>query len=294
MTTGCKKAISSSIHRFAKRAVSIAASDELSRKKIVSSYYEARFRLGNLRRAVPDHTAEELLSWKRTMNAKVEYAREVYRGNSFYGAGRAMREYANVSTSLKACIEHGLYLGSYTNPLELDDSGLPAVVTYGPVRARHIHDSSGTPILTVGPYIAYAESYLSEVQMMRAKRMLGRTLLAFPSHSIDYVEKRFDTPSYIEHLKARAKDEDMDTVLVSLYFTDILSGAAELYERVGFKVVTNGYREDSNFLCRLRSLILLADGTSSNSMGTHIGYCAYFGKAHHVFRQELGAAGATE
>lgn len=290
----CKKVIGSFGHRFAKSTISLVAPDELSRKKAVSSYYAVKFWFHNKRRVMPDHTAEELLSWQRVMDSKVKYSKEIYRGNSLYGAGRALREYAGILSPLKACIEHGLYLGNYANPLELDKSGLPAIVTFGPARARHIRDSSSVPILAVGPYIAYAEDYLAEDQMARAKQMLGRTLLAFPSHSVDYIKKRFDVPRYIEHLKARAEDEGMDTVLVSLYFADVLNGAAEPYERAGFKVVTSGYREDSNFLPRLRSLILLADSTSSNSMGTHIGYCVYLGRPHCVFQQDWIAKGVTK
>ena len=290
---GFKKIFKSTAHHFAKNIVYLVAPDELSRKKIVSMYYATKIGLGNSVRVLPSHNAEELLSWRRTMRLKIDYSAELYRGNSFYGAGRAMREYAGVSLPIKACIEHGLYLGNYINPLECDDSGLPAVITFGPVREGHIHDGSDIPVLTVGPYIAYAKDYLDSAEMLRAKQMLGRTLLAFPSHSIDYVEKKFDTASYIEHLKKRAENEEMDTVLVSLYFSDILSGAADLYEQAGFVVVTCGYREDSFFLSRLKTLITLSDATSSNSMGTHIGYCVYMGKPHQIYQQSYEAVGVT-
>ncbi|WP_270573800.1 hypothetical protein [Candidatus Collinsella stercoripullorum] len=292
MTSLCKK-MRSAAHRFVKGAVHIIAPDERSRKKAVSTYYAIRWRAYNLAKREPSFNAEELLSWRRTMRLKIEYSIEVYRGNSFYGAGLAMREYARLNTPLKACIEHGLYLGEYTNPVECGDSGLPAVVTFGPARAEHIRSVSDKPVLMVGPYIAYAKDYLDKNEAARAKRMIGRTLLAFPSHSTDYVEKRFDTSDYIEHLQERKREEGFDTVLVSLYFSDIIKGSANLYERAGFTVVTCGYREDSRFLRRLKSLICLADETSSNSVGTHVGYCAYFGKPHLIYRQTCEAIGIT-
>lgn len=260
---------------------------------MVAAYYSARTRVGNLGKNKPSYSAEELLSWRQTMRLKIDYAKEIYRGNSFYGAGAAMREYAGFPFPIKACIEHGLYLGDYVNPVECGDSGLPAVVTFGPSRVRHIREKSNKPVLAVGPYIAYVNGYLNGEETERAKRVVGKTLLSFPSHSIDYVEKVFDVSNYIDHLKARKLAEGFDTVLVSLYFSDLLRGAAEPYEREGFTVVTCGYREDSHFLRRLRTLICLADKTSSNSMGTHIGYCAFLEKPHHVYKQTYKTVGAT-
>lgn len=291
--TSLGKKTGSVVHRLAKGAVHLVAPDERSRKCAVASYYAFVSQVSNIGKINPSFSAEELLSWRRTMRLKVDYSNEVYRGNSFYGAGLAMREYAGVKHPLKACIEHGLYLGEYTNPVECGESGLPAVVTFGPVRARHIGNVSRKPVLMVGPYIAYARDYLDSKETARAKRAIGRTLLAFPSHSTDYIEKRFDVPGYIEHLQERKRKEGFDTVLVSLYFSDVLQGAASLYERAGFTVVTCGYREDSRFLRRLKSLIRLADGTSSNSVGTHIGYCVYFGKPHYIYRQAYKTVGAT-
>lgn len=288
-----RKKIGSVTHRLGKSAAHLIISDERSRKRIISLYYAFRWRAHNFVKSEPTFRAEELLSWRKTMRLKVNYSNEVYRGNSFYGAGLAMREYAGYDFPLKACIEHGLYLGEYTNLVECGNSGLPAVVTFGPVRARHICNVSSKPVLMVGPYVAYAKDYLDDIEMARAKRIVGRMLLAFPSHSIDYVEKRFDTSGYIKHLQERKEKERYDTVLVCLYFSDVAQGVADLYENAGFTVVTCGYREDSRFLRRLKSLICLADETSSNSVGTHVGYCAYLGKPHLIYQQTCETVGAT-
>ena len=72
------------------------------------------------------------------MASKVSFSKEVYRGNAFYGIGRVLREYCGAPHSLKACVEHGVYFGSYVSNAELERSDLPALVTFGDARFNHI------------------------------------------------------------------------------------------------------------------------------------------------------------
>ena len=61
----------------------------------------------------------------------------------------------------------------------------------------------------------------------------------------------------------------------------------QAYLDAGFRVVTSGHKFDPYFLSRQRFLIRLADATASNSVGTHIGYCLYYGKPHRLITSEL-------
>ena len=79
-----------------------------------------------------------------------------------------------------------------------------------------------------------------------------------------------------------------DTILVCLYYKDILNNIYPKYfEVAGFKIVTAGNLYDINFLSRLKLIIQLADFTSSNSIGTHTGYCVYLNKPHFVIEQKI-------
>lgn len=259
--------------------------NEPTRKKLVEAYYANKANMLNYNEPYASHSIEDLLDWKSTLSFRVSCSRGVYRGNSFYGAAYWMQHYANASTSFKACIEHGIYFGNYVNQAELDGSGLPCLITFGPSRIKHIAEASNVPAISVGPYIAYAEDYLSSKDTDLLKKKLGKVLLVFPSHSIDRVTVSFETNDLIGEINRVVNENDVQQVLICLYYRDILNGNYEQYERAGFTVVTAGYREDHLFLSRLRSLINLSDLTMSNSVGTHVGYCVYQGKPHYVYNQ---------
>lgn len=204
-----------------------------------------------------------------------------------------MQQYAGFDSTAKAAIEHGVYFGNYVNDAELDGSGLPCLITFGPSRVSHISAVSNVPIAAVGPYIAYAPDYLSPEDQVSLKSSLGKVLLVFPSHSVDRVSVAFDFEGLFEDIDQVVESNQIDEVLVCLYYRDLLSGAAERYEAKGYRVVTAGYREDLLFLPRLRSLIRISDLTMSNSVGTHVGYCAFFGKPHRVLRQSKSFQAAS-
>lgn len=259
--------------------------NEPTRKKLVEAYYSNKVAHLNNGANYAPHSRKDLIDWRATLGYRIRCSRGVYRGNCFYGAAYWMQHYACVETTIKACIEHGVYFGNYVNDAELDKSGLPCLVTFGPSRVAHVSEISSVPTIPVGPYIAYASDYLSTDEACMLKAELGKVLLVFPSHSVDRVEISFETSSLINEIKRMATTNRIDRVLICLYYRDILNGAAKVYEQQGFTVVTAGYREDILFLSRLRSLINLSDLTMSNSVGTHVGYCALLGRPHYVYEQ---------
>ena len=262
--------------------------NEALRKLLVEKYYRKIAEKLNSQGQFAWQSAEDLLDWRMTMNFRIKCSHEVYRANSFYGIGEALRAFSGSTQCIKACIEHGVYFGAYVNEQELHKSGLPCLITFGSARYDHIREVSDVPVIMVGPYIAYAKDYLKQEEFITAKEKLGKTLLVFPSHSIDRVKVSYELSSLfaeMEHVKTMF---GIKSILVCLYYRDLLNGVADIYEQKGYSVVTAGYREDSLFLPRLRSLIKLSDLTMSNSVGTHVGYCAYMGKPHYVFDQLKG------
>ena len=86
--------------------------------------------------------------------------------------------------------------------------------------------------------------------------------------------------SEIERVK---REQEIDSVLICLYYRDLLNGVAGDYEGLGYHVVTAGYREDALFLARQRSLIFLADLAMSNRRGNASRLLRLSRKGHIIF-----------
>jgi hypothetical protein len=204
--------------------------------------------------------------------------------NSFYGISASLKLYSNYSKKINYFIEHGIYFGSVIHQFERDYY-LRNIITPSLVRKEHIETKTMKKVLTVGPYIHYAKEYLDEASFIRLKEQLGKVLLVFPSHSTAKINAEFDLKllfSKIEQLK-----RDFDTIIICLYWKDIVMGHEREYLKNGYKVVTAGHMFDDNFLSRLRLMIKLSDVTVSNSLGTHLGYSIYLGKPHTIFKQKI-------
>lgn len=218
---------------------------------------------------------------------KIFYWDEPYHGNVHFGIANAIKEYAGIKGSLNCCIEHGVYFGNHYFPDEAVDSGFTKLVTFGRQRVEHLKKVANVDIIPIGPYIHYAEPSLSEDEIKKVKKKNGKTLLVFPTHSIDRVDKEFDYEQFIENIDIFKKEHEFQTILICLFYKDLMLGRDKIYYDHGYQVVTAGYRDDPMFLRRLKSFILLSDYTISNDMGTHVGYCIYLGKAHTVFEQTI-------
>lgn len=225
----------------------------------------------------------ELLTYLRDGYRDFFSIHAVHSSNCFYGIEPALLKFSERKDPIKGAIEHGLYVGPFVNRNETYLSGLPAVITFGPRRARAIRNVCDTPVLQLGPYIKYVSSYLDESDLELLKKRLGKVLLVFPSHSIETVDVKFDVESLIRRTEELAQHKGMQSILYCLYFNDVNNGLAQIFDDCGCTVISAGHRNDPLFLSRLRSFIELADVTASNSVGTHMGYCAALGRHHILF-----------
>lgn len=215
------------------------------------------------------------------------YCDEKYHGNIHYGISKVIKDYAGIRGSLNCCIEHGVYFGNYVSEDEAIDSGFPKLLTFGQQRVEHLSKVANVEVIPIGPYIHYAVPSLSEDDIKEIKKKNGNTLLVFPTHSIDRVDMEFDMELFIENIKKFQDEHDFKTVIVCLFYKDIMLGRDKDYENKGYQVVTAGYMDDPMFLNRLKSFILLSDYTISNDVGTHVGYCISLGKPHFIFNQTI-------
>lgn len=263
--------------------------NEIRRKKIIVYYNNFLYYIHFLK----NKSVNDVFDYKLILNNKYHKCSECYNGNFFYGNSCNLKNYASYRKSIKACIEHGVYFGNYVNEKESSDSGLPAIITYSNNRKSHLRKVTNKPIFVIGPYIYYANSLYTNEEINKIKSKFGKTLLVFPSHSIDRVKAEFDIESFVKKIINFKDDKEFKTVLICLYWKDIELGRDKIYKDYGFTVVTAGYREDPDFLSRLKTFINISDYTISNNVGTHIGYCIALDKPHTIIEQKTEYCGVT-
>jgi len=195
---------------------------------------------------------------------------------------------------IREYLEHGMCY--YTNIESAEQMGyinrpfITTVYTFSEQRKQVLETyfaakNISRTIIPVGPYILGSSNFLSEDARKSLKKTLKKTLVVFPSHSIDYIQSEFDSDTLLNEI-ARLKPQ-FDTVLICVYWLDILHNKHAVYEEAGYTIISAGHRSDPNFLPRLRDIIELSDHTMSNNVGTHIGYSICLGKPHYFFSQTL-------
>lgn len=218
------------------------------------------------------------------------FIHEMYRANSDYSIAPNLRQYSGYKNKINACIEHGVYFGEENfYKSEVEKSGLNGIITFGNRRLQILEKVADVPIITIGPYIHYANCLMSDLEISKWKKERGKTLLVFPAHSIDRITAEYEISDFIQWINNFSRLHKFKCVIVCLYWRDIILGRDIPYINNGFKVVCAGYRNSPLFLSRLKTFIALADYTLSNDIGTHTGYCVYMGKGHLVYNQPIAS-----
>jgi hypothetical protein len=210
-------------------------------------------------------------------------------GNKCYGnhiaVSNALKD-INLNTT---SIEHGLYFGKYVIKSESNSNSIDTIVTFSEYRKDALLNSGiiNKNIITIGPYIKYINYFKSINDLNIIKKNLRKTLLVFPLHNSDEVEKNYDQNDFINEIFRLKEKHDFNTILISMYWLDIKNKKHLIYQKFGFTIVTAGNRSDPFFLSRLKDLIYLCDMTISNDLGTHVGYCICLNKPHYIYRQYI-------
>ncbi|WP_417062010.1 hypothetical protein [Enorma massiliensis] len=277
--------INRAIHHRLRFCVSSLLGEGLRYKHMIVHWHNLFARVNRLRRS--KDSVETILGELPSKIIPINICNEHYYQNSLYGIAGVLRSYASYNAKICACIEHGLFLGSYVNNAEVINSGLPGVITFSEVRKAHIKEKSQICVYPIGPYIQYANPYLAKKRASLLKEKLGKTLLVFPSHSIVGTGVFYDFDQFESVINRIVDRNKFDSVIVNLYYTDFCSELADRYRSRGYHVTCAGHNSDPLFLSRLRSLIEIADYSISNSCGTHVGYCIALGTPHTIIQQRI-------
>lgn len=232
--------------------------------------------LDELTRDLRDHAADRELKTS-----------EVHNQNDFYGNAAVLKDFMGwpSNVSLAVSLPHGVRWQDHGFwELDFREEHRIALVPGG-YRADVLRPQIPQRPVPVGPYIHYARPLWSPAEMAQVRQQTGRVVLAFPAHSTHWVDADYDVERFARQL--RSEYPDFNTILICLYWKDVLRGMAERYEALGLRCVTAGHIYDPLFLRRLRTLLELADTTAGMTIGTQLGYAIHLGKPHRLFLQNI-------
>lgn len=227
----------------------------------------------------------DIFDYKNIGQPLPKYYTEICTDNNCFGIGYSIRKYADYKKSyINGWIEHGYFYADAISDLAAI-SFAKSIITFG--NHREIINNRLLPYkrcIKIGPYIHYAEDYIDTDAFSKLKKSLGRVLLVFPVHSGTGEKVVYEKKDLLKKVESIACD--FDTVLFSLFWSDITSDYIQEIEKMGYRIVCSGHRFDPNFLSRQKTIIQLADVTMSNGLGTNLVYCTYLKKPHWLFNQE--------
>ncbi|WP_434794174.1 hypothetical protein TPDSL_09130 [Terrisporobacter petrolearius] len=208
--------------------------------------------------------------------------------NIFYGMDTIIKQYCGYNGRVYPFLEHSpLWDGGFAN----NELGIisPSIIAYSDYRYDYIRSTKSTKkdVVRIGPYIHYAEGLYNEYFIGYLKKYLGKTLLVFPAHSLLCITSSYDEIEFIKYIDKFAKKNNFKSVLICMFYQDIMKDRDKYFKKNGFKIVSCGHKYDINFLNKLKSLINISDYTMSNIFSTNVGYCIYLNKPHHVFMQKV-------
>lgn len=153
---------------------------------------------------------------------------------------------------------------------------------------EHIHKIDPLkPVFSIGPYIHYVKPIYSAEEERQLKKELGKTLVVFAGHLLETDTKEYSDVEFVDFVMQYAKDNGYDTVLVSVYFCDVNEKIYKDFESRGARLISAGFREDTNFIRRLRTIMNVADKVVTNCIGTPVGFCKYLGIPYQMFVKDM-------
>lgn len=152
---------------------------------------------------------------------------------------------------------------------------------------QYIHDiDEWKPVFCIGCYLHYVKPYYSEEKEKQIKSKFGKVLLVIASHNLETQECQYDDEKFVDFVMNYATENKFDTVLVSVYFSDINLDMYNNFRKRGAVLVSAGFREDPNFIHRLKSIFSLADLVLTNAIGSPVGFSKYMGKPYLLVQEE--------
>ncbi len=200
-----------------------------------------------------------------------------------YGIHKALFGDINDKEVYFPSAEHGLIFHN-SNWSDTENTVRASCVTFGDFRKEILQKFYDTPVFCVGPYIHYAEDYYKPEKFFDIKNKIGKNLLVFPTHGTDDAKITYSEKCFAD--KIFELKNDFDSVTVCVFWWNLNDPMVSFLREKGCHIVSAGYREDPNFLSRLKTIIDLSDLAIGDSIGTNVGYCISRNKPFAYFESE--------
>lgn len=217
-------------------------------------------------------------------NCPTSPQRELTDTSHYYGHDIVLKRFADlplVGPYLRHTVEHGLKVNPKAT-FEPLAKGTHSYLCMGDLRASSIRDHIGANARAIGPWIHYAESFLSMETLTDLKRTLGKTLLVILAHNWPGAERSFDRGISVEEITRIQQAEHYDTVLLSSHFLD----KDYLWPHDWIKI-SHGHKYNPWYLDCLKTALYVSDGLATNYFSSHVGYAYHEKLALHWINQGL-------
>lgn len=232
----------------------------------------------------------DIVPLSKKINLFSPFTPELHPPNDWYGHAKILKQFLSLPQNyqFKFILEHGIYLTEQVADADLE-TDLPTIITYCDYRAK-ILKKYRQNVFSIGPFIHYANSFLSDSDVKKEKARLGKSILVFPSHSTAEINFDFNRKWFLKQVQKISKK--FDTIRICLYWVDVLRDGYKFYQNLGYECVTAGHILDPLFLPRLKSLMMVSDLTIANDASTTSGYSVYMSKPHIIFHQQAKISGS--
>lgn len=208
----------------------------------------------------------------------------------FYGAVKVLNDYiglyANIYNCGSFCIQHGFHFPDFI-PSGMFEN-VKNYLAWSDIEKNYFFNKINSKIYSIGAPFLYAQSLLSENQILKEKQRLGYNLLVYPSHSLSYTSVEFNIDEFIKVIDS--EKERFDSIRICIFWVDVKKGLHKKFQEAGYECVCCGRIDDYYFLNRQRSLLEIADCVLSNDLGSHVGYSLYLKKPVRIIKQDINTS----
>ncbi len=190
--------------------------------------------------------------------------------SNFYGNAKALIDYGEIEdykSEFFPVVSHEIlpYIG-------VEHDYRYAVIMQGDYYKKLIHRHyPWIPFFSVGPYIQYVDGFYDREKIARIKKQYGITLMVFLPHSIENVSRNYNEKKLIDRIFDQY-NEKFDTICLCVYWADIGRKVVEYATQKGLKIVSAGFRFDTWFDKRMRTIIDLSDYVLCFDYGSFVFY----------------------
>lgn len=196
-----------------------------------------------------------------------------------YGIGHAYMRYSGFRGALNCSFEHSLSYNRTNNHQEYRDINYPVIISSCKTRQEIIQPLTDKIVIPCGPFfMPYAENIYDDFMIGCIKKNLGKTIVVFPQHNnvnSFYEGEESKKKEFVDMVEKIKADHGFDTVIVCLYYADILNQTYRQYEKLGWIVVSAGRMPNYDFGDNMKTILSLADYVIAQGTMTSIIQAVY-------------------